>query len=204
VATTRAPDTTNVAKYRSRNPLVRGLIDRYFRRLGAVVGTIRHETVLDAGCGEGEVLERLSGSLRGRVVAVDVRPDCVAAAADRVPWAEVSRQSIDQLEFADGSFDLVLCLEVLEHLEDPRGALGELARVSSGDVVISVPWEPWFRLGSLARGRHLQTLGNHPEHVQRWGWRGLRELVADQLELVSLVPSFPWLLAHCHPRSSPR
>ena len=68
------------------------------------------------------------------------------------------------MPFEDDSFDLVLCLEVLEHVPEPGAALAELARVCCGRIVLSVPDEPWFRLGSLARGKYLRGLGDHPEH----------------------------------------
>jgi 2-polyprenyl-3-methyl-5-hydroxy-6-metoxy-1,4-benzoquinol methylase len=193
-------ESTNLEKYRSRNPVVRLLVDRYFSRLDAVVSRIPHGSVLDAGCGEGEVLERLAGTLAGRIEAVDASSVAVAFTAARLPGVEVSRQDVRDLRFADGSFDLALCLEVLEHLPDPEPALAELARVTAGDLVVSVPWEPWFRLGSLARGRYLRRLGDHPEHLQHWSRRGLGALLADRFQVVSLRSSFPWLLAHCRAR----
>ena len=113
---------------------------------------------------------------------------------------DVSQQSVHKLDFADGAFDLVLCLEVLEHLDQPAVALSELARVTRRDLVVSVPHEPWFRVGSLLRGRHLSRLGNDPEHVQRWAWPGFREFLGARVEVVSLTATFPWLIAHCRPQ----
>jgi len=190
-------ESTNYAKFRSTNPIVERLIDRYFATLGGIIESLTPGSVLDAGCGEGETIFRLSDLLPRRVAGVDVREDCVAHAKRRLPWVEVSPGNVYDLDFAARSFDLVLCLEVLEHLDEPARALGELSRVSAGDVVLSVPWEPWFRLGSLARGRHVSAFGNNPEHVQRWTRRGFREFLAPRLELVRVSSAFPWLLAHC-------
>jgi SAM-dependent methyltransferase len=190
-------ESTNYAKFRSGNPVVDRFIDRYFRVLGALVESLSPTSVLDAGCGEGETIARLSDRLPPRVVGVDLSEDSVSHARRRLPRAEISQGSVYDLKFAPRSFDLVLCLEVLEHLDQPARALGELCRVSGRDIVLSVPWEPWFRLGSLGRGRHVRGLGNHPEHVQRWTRRGFRDLLAPRLELVALSPAFPWLVAHC-------
>ena len=53
-------------------------------------------------------------------------------------------------------------------------AVAELARVTADRCVVSVPWEPWFRLGNLGRGRNVARLGNDPEHVQWFTPRRLR------------------------------
>ncbi len=177
---------------------MKSLIGRFYANLRSVVGPLNAASLLDAGCGEGETLARLGDLLPERVAAVDLSDEAVRFTAARFPKAEVRRHSIDALPFADGSFDLVLCLEVLEHLGDPGAALAELARVSRGDVVLSVPQEPWFRLGSLLRGKYVLGLGNHPEHVNHWNRRTLRELLAARFEEVSLTGSFPWLIARCH------
>jgi 2-polyprenyl-3-methyl-5-hydroxy-6-metoxy-1,4-benzoquinol methylase len=190
-------NSTNYEKFRTRNPLVRHLIDSFYDKVLGAVEPIAPTTLLDAGCGEGETLSRLGDSLPSRVVAIDIDSDAVAFTAERIPSAEVSRGSVVDLPFADDSFDLVVCLEVLEHLPDPNAALAELERVSAGHVVISVPREPWFRLGSLLRGNYLRTLGNHPEHVNHWNRRSLRAFLEPQLEVVSLRGSFPWLIAVC-------
>jgi SAM-dependent methyltransferase len=195
-----APETSNLAKYRTRNPIVWRLIDRFYARVGAIVAPLGPDSVLDAGCGEGEAIARLARVLPPRVFAIDVREECVAFTRRRLPFVEASRGSVYELPFEDGRFDLVLCLEVLEHLDRPTDALRELARVGSRDLVVSVPYEPWFRLGSLLRGRHLARLGNHPEHVNRWGRGAFARFLAEHLEVRELEVAFPWLIARCATR----
>jgi 2-polyprenyl-3-methyl-5-hydroxy-6-metoxy-1,4-benzoquinol methylase len=192
-----APVSTNYEKFQTGNPVVRRLIDRFYERLRGVVVPLGASSVLDAGCGEGETLARLGASLPPRAAAVDVSAEAVEFTAKRFPAVEVSRHSVENLPFDDASFELVLCLEVLEHLADPAAALTELARVGSSHIVISVPHEPWFRLGSLLRGKYVRTFGNHPEHVNHWNPRGLRGVLESKLEVVSLQRSFPWLIAYC-------
>lgn len=190
--------STNYEKFQTGNPVVRRLIDRFFARLGATVEPLGPKSVLDAGCGEGETLERLAALLPSRVAGVDLSPEAVEFASRRLPQAEIGRESVYELPFADESFDLVLCLEVLEHLKEPAEALAELARVGRCDLVLSVPHEPWFRLGSLLRGKYVATLGNHPEHVNHWNPRTFRRFLEQQgLEVVSLERSLPWLIARC-------
>jgi len=176
---------------------VRRLIDRFYGEVEAMVAPLAPSSVLDAGCGEGETLLRLDSFPRRGTTAIDLSEQAVRHVRERVPWAEASVASVTDLPFDDASFDLVLCLEVLEHLPEPEAALAELARVSRGDVIVSVPHEPWFRLGSLLRGKYLRGLGNHPEHVNHWNRRTLPALLENRFSEVSLVGAFPWLLAHC-------
>ncbi len=195
---------SNEIKFETRNPLVRRLIDGFFAQLTDVVRPLAPHSTLDAGCGEGETLVRLGGLLGERVAAVDLSAYSVARAAERLPGVDARRASVTDLPFADAEFDLVLCLEVLEHLDDPAAAVGELARVSARDVVVSVPHEPWFRLGSLLRGKHVRALGNHPEHVNHFDRRSLAALLEPALELDRVEAAFPWLIAHGSPRRSAR
>jgi ubiquinone/menaquinone biosynthesis C-methylase UbiE len=193
-------ESTNYEKFQTGNPVVRRLIDRFYNRLFAVIEPLKASSLLDAGCGEGETLARLDGSLPERTVAVDLSPEAVEFTAKRLPTVETACQSVEELPFEDDSFDLVLCLEVLEHIPEPDAAVGELARIARRRVVISVPHEPWFKLGSLLRGKYMRGLGNHPEHVNHWNPRTLRAFLEPQLEVVSLRGSFPWLIAECRPR----
>ena len=198
--TTGGVDTSNYDKFQTGNPVVRRLIDGFYEVVEDTVTSIEAGSVLDAGCGEGETLDRLAGVLPAKQAGIDLNRESVDFAAARVPGAEIAQGDILALDFADDAFDLVLCLEVLEHLPDPAAGLAELARVSARDIVISVPYEPWFRLGSLARGKYLSGWGNHPEHVNHWNPKTLAAFLAAQLEVVSVRSSMPWLVAHCRPR----
>jgi ubiquinone/menaquinone biosynthesis C-methylase UbiE len=196
-------ESSNYRKFQTANPVVTALIDRFYRGVVEAAAAGGATSLLDAGCGEGETLARLGDRLPERTVAVDIDPGAVAFTRERIPGAEVACHSIDSLPFEDDSFELVLCLEVLEHLPEPPQALAELARVCSGRLVISVPDEPWFRLGSLARGKYLRGLGDHPEHLNHWNRRSLRALLEQEMEVISVLRSFPWLIAECRPRSRP-
>ena len=197
-----AVDTSNYEKFQTGNPVVRRLIDRFYGKVGGLVSAVRPESVLDAGCGEGETLERLAGLLPASVTGIDLTPDSVEFAARRIPDGSFSVADLTALPFEDDSFDLVLCLEVLEHIADPAPALAELSRVCRGDIVLSVPSEPWFRLGSLARGKYLGGWGNHPEHVNHWNPRSFRAFLDSKTDVVTVERSTPWLVARVRPRRS--
>jgi 2-polyprenyl-3-methyl-5-hydroxy-6-metoxy-1,4-benzoquinol methylase len=195
-----AVETSNYEKFQTGNPVVRRLFDRFFATVGETVAPLGAANLLDAGCGEGETIERLTGLLPREITGVDLNAESVAFASERIPSGDFRVADVTDLPFDDDSFDLVLCLEVLEHIPGPEAAVVELARVCRGDIVISVPSEPWFRLGSLARGKYLEGWGNHPEHVNHWNPRSLEAFLASYTEVVSVTRSTPWLVAHVRPR----
>jgi ubiquinone/menaquinone biosynthesis C-methylase UbiE len=174
-------------KYDDPNPVVAYVLARFFRRIAEVLGELSPGTLLDAGCGEGEMLRRSVLPAKTRPVLLDFRGDSAAAVIG----------SVERLPFPSSSFDVVTCFEVLEHLTDPAIALRELARVGRRAVVVSVPHEPWFRLGNLMRGKHLAGLGNHPEHVQHWNYRSLERFLASSFPEVRIIEAFPWIIACC-------
>ncbi len=153
--------------------------------------------VLDVGVGEGFALGRiLAGTADSArtTVGVEYRLDKLQVAAARVSGLRAVRADAGMLPFADASADVTLCTEVLEHLPRPDAAVEELARVTRGVCLVSVPWEPWFRLGNLARGKNISRFGNDPEHVQQFSHRGLSRLLGQSFESVRVTTSFPWLV----------
>jgi ubiquinone/menaquinone biosynthesis C-methylase UbiE len=100
-----------------------------------------------------------------------------------------------EMPYGDDRFDLVMCLEVLEHLPDPHKGLCELRRVTSAHCLISVPHEPFFRATNFLRGRHVPAWGRDPEHLQHWTARQFRRLVERYFEIERFVYSFPWVIA---------
>lgn len=111
--------------------------------------------VLDAGCGEGVLVDEYAGRLE--IVGVDANYSS----------ARVTTGSLMALPFADGSFARALCLDVLEHLEfaDQPRALAELHRVVApgGELLVSVPNLAHLqsRIQFLLRGRLIRTASEY-------------------------------------------
>ncbi|HET6774313.1 MAG TPA: class I SAM-dependent methyltransferase [Acidimicrobiales bacterium] len=185
----------DAAKYGSSNPVVRRFLDRWAARLRAVVGPL-DGTVVDVGVGEGLCLERLlePGGPPGHVVGVEYRLD-KARVARRLAGVSPVVADAGMLPLSDRRADVVTCIEVLEHLPAVAPAVAELARVTTDRCVVSVPWEPWFRLGNLGRGKNVRRLGNDPEHVQWFTPRRLRLALDSSFTEVRVVRAFPWIIA---------
>ncbi len=187
----------DAAKYGTTNPVVQRLLARWLGRLTAVLGTPTG-TVVDVGVGEGFALERMfpdGTAPGGSVVALEYRHDKALVAAAKLPAVAVVRGDAGVLPFPDAGADLVTSIEVLEHLPRFEQAVAEMARICRGRLVVSVPWEPWFRLGNLGRGKNMARLGNDPEHVQSFTPARLRRALAEHFTEVRVVKAFPWLIA---------
>ena len=180
------------AKYSATNPVARYAVISFFRVVEELVSELNVKTLLDAGCGEGEVLARLTGWTDSQLVGIDLDPQRIELASATGASNRLIVADVLSLPFRSESFDLVLLLEVLEHLPDPSRALREAHRVSRRHLLASVPHEPWWRIGNVARLNYLRAFCNTPEHIQHWSHRGFKSLVAEQFSIVATRLPFLW------------
>jgi 2-polyprenyl-3-methyl-5-hydroxy-6-metoxy-1,4-benzoquinol methylase len=182
-------------KYGTRNPIARALMRRFLDGVTDLYRIAAPRTVLEVGCGEGKLARTLweAGATppeRFEITDVDVsRVD--PGLPSRI---HVREASVYDLPYDDGAFDLVVCCEVLEHLEHPGKGLAEVARVSGHRVLLSTPWEPVWRAMNVARGKYLLQLGNTPGHVQHWSRRGLERFARTHLRLLERRTPLPWTI----------
>lgn len=194
--------SSNYEKYTNTNPIA-GYLNRSF--LDALCDLTRKtgaKKILDAGCGEGFVLERLTKDHKAEFIGVDIEPAALQVAIKKNPAIEFEHASVYELPFEDKSFDLVILSEVLEHLDDPIKALNEIRRVSSNNVIISVPHEPIWRVGNMARFKYLRAFGNTPGHINHWTRRAFVGLISGHFEINQLRSPFPWTIALCNLRDA--
>jgi SAM-dependent methyltransferase len=127
--------------------------------------------VLDAGCGSGRTLDELAryGSAHG----IELNPLGLAAARRR--GHEVAQAPVETIPFDDASFDLVTCLDVIEHTDDDVAALRELRRVAraGSPLVVSVPAHPrlWSYHDVVNGHRRRYTRRTLRAAVEAGGWR---------------------------------
>ena len=116
--------------YRGRREIIRVELDRLPVPAGAVV--------LDAGCGSGRTLQDLVRF--GEVYGLELNPEAAEVARGR-GHGEVVVGRLEELPWADGTFDLITCLDVIEHTPNDRTTLRELARVTKpgGRLLVTVP-----------------------------------------------------------------
>lgn len=185
----------NKQKHTSNNPVQRALIAHFLRRVAELVVARSPRGILEVGCGEGFVLQALrDAGVRCPMRGIDFSESAIAEARERVPDATFDVQDAVELAQSGERYDLVLMIEVLEHLPDPKRMLSVLSRLAERHVVLSVPWEPFFRGLNFMRGKHLSAWGNDPEHIQHWGRREFERFVGDQFVIQDAPLVFPWTL----------
>jgi ubiquinone/menaquinone biosynthesis C-methylase UbiE len=192
--TTVIPTGNTYDKYASTNPVERLLMAGFFAALDAALPADPPATVLEVGVGEGEVSARVRERWPDATVVGADLPDDELAAAWRQRGMTGLFADIARLPFPAKTFDLVLAIEVLEHVPDPDAALAELARLARGHLVLSVPREPIWRVANMARGKYLGALGNTPGHIQHWSRRGFVAQVGAHVDVVTVRTPFPWTM----------
>ena len=134
----------------------------------------REGTLLDIGCGRGLILEYFN--YRGyETVGADISPEMVQMLSER--GFECRLLDIEKDKIGE-KFDVVLCLETLQHLFDPKTALRKAAAAvkPSGELVVSLPNE--FHI--VARIKFLLGL-SHLGHFNHWHIRLFTPKRAHQL-----------------------
>lgn len=190
------PTGNTYDKYATKNPIERRLVSSFFNRLESSLPGAAPSTVLEIGVGEAQVSRRIVARYPEAVVVGLDLPDSDLADS----WDVLRRRGVfgdaAALPFPDATFDLVLAIEVLEHLEDPRRALAELARVATPGCVIllSVPSEPLWRGLNLLRAKYVRQLGNTPGHIQHWSPKAFERLVGETFDVRSVSRPLPWTL----------
>src|SRR4051812_33768233 len=93
-------------------------------------GFVAGKRVLDAGCGTAYGSAILGDAGATEVVAVDIDGAAVEAARASAPGGvTLETGDIRRLPYADASFDVVVCFEVVEHVDNPETVFDELRRV---------------------------------------------------------------------------
>lgn len=188
-------------KYASTNPIERRMMTGFFEAFDRMLDGSEPDLIVEVGAGEGRVTERLVDRFpSAHVIGLDLPDDELAD-----EWSALGVPMFfgdaTKLPFTDRSVDLVVGLEVLEHVPSPELALAEIARVSRA-AVLSVPREPVWRAGNMARGRYLKDLGNTPGHVNHWSSKRFIEFVASRFEVERTARPLPWTMLRGTPRTS--
>jgi 2-polyprenyl-3-methyl-5-hydroxy-6-metoxy-1,4-benzoquinol methylase len=191
---TGVPSGNTYDKYATRNPIGRRLMRGFVAALDACLPAHPPLRILEIGAGEGEITQRVRERWpSAQTVALDLPSETL-----RAHWQSRALQGVNadaaRLPFRGASFDLVLAIEVLEHVPSPPAVLAELARVAAGDVVLSVPREPLWRILNVARGAYVRDLGNTPGHLHHWGRWSFTTFVSGHLEIVRVATPTPWTM----------
>ncbi len=104
-----------------------------------------YHSVLDVGCGTGQVLSKIVPREGLALAGIDLSPQMIGMAQQKLgERADVRVGDAEELPWPDNSFDVVLCLDAFHHYPHPRKALAEMWRVakSAGRLILGDLWQP--------------------------------------------------------------
>jgi SAM-dependent methyltransferase len=137
-----------------RREIVLSLVDSFARSRG-------RPAILDIGCGAGGTLRELED--RGFAVGVDISHRAIDFCRRR-GCRRLVRGGDGDLPFASASFDLVIALDLIEHIDDDRAALAEYRRLlkTGGMLLLTVPAYRWLWSwhDTVNRHRRRYTFGS--------------------------------------------
>ena len=139
--------------------------------------------VLDAGCGTAYGSAILAAAEAREVVGVDVASDVLAAVSAEMPdGVELQEADVSKLPFPDDSFDVVVCFEVIEHVEDADAVLDEFARILADDGLLAIS----------SPNRDVYTPGN-PHHRYEFVPEELKDTLRKRFANVRLYRQADWI-----------
>ncbi len=183
-------------KYETKNFIAKYLVDQFLRTVKQLILKYGDEidSINEIGCGEG-YLSSFTLSLNvASVKACDFSEKIVNFAQKRESNVHFYIGNIYDLKRENDNADLVICCEVLEHLENPEKALDKLSKIANKYLLISVPNEPIWRVLNVARGAHLKRFGNTPGHINHWTSKQFYELVSNYMQIIEIRKPLPWTI----------
>jgi len=126
--------------------------------------------ILDVGCASGWFVSELSKRFaKARCYGIDIYDKGIKFAERTYPKIEFKVADAHKIPYKKNTFDLVVCTEVLEHLDDPKSAILEIKRVlkrgglaivelDSGNLLFSIVWYIWRKFsGKVWKDSHLHS-----------------------------------------------
>jgi len=184
-------------EYDSNNIVTKMLISRFYKKIRLIIEEIKPniKKILEIGCGAGE------SSLRIIKMIPEIQYDAteydmryIEEIKKRNIPLNVCQENVYEIKHADNSYDCIIMLEVLEHLEYIEKAITELFRVSRKYIIISVPNEPIWRISNFLRGKYLLNLGNTPGHINHFNEKKLKKIILPFTKKITFYKSFPWII----------
>jgi len=185
-------------KYSSNNPIVRWMMKGFNDSLSELVSQVAPKTIHEIGCGEGhwvmqwnqQGIDARGSDFSSQVIEIA----CENAISKSIPANSYTQRSIYDVNSEKDSADLIVCCEVLEHLEYPGKALDALQEITEKYVILSVPREPIWCMLNMVRGKYVTKLGNTPGHIQHWSHASFVKLVEQYFDIVEVKTPFPWTM----------
>lgn len=194
------PEGNYFDKYGSNNPIVKRLMKGYFDSFGKLLGESgisRGGYILEAGCGEGHVAAFMQKKIEGVLIdAFDISEKVIREAEEEYSGIHFFVHNIYDGQ-GGKQYDLIVCSEVLEHMEQPKNGIRNLMK-NGEKFIFSVPHEPVWRMMNVARGKYIRDFGNTPGHIQHFTKKSFYRMLTEcGLEVIQYERPLPWLMVYC-------
>ena len=191
-------------KYDTKNPIGKLAIKNFMSAITSLLEPISQsvKTVNECGCGQGHVTRTLQAFLpHAQVRGFDIsEKDVHLAQIQSDPKITFSQKSIYEIDASDTA-DLIVCCEVLEHLENPELALKKMASLNAKYYLFSVPREPIWKVCQLLAGNNITDWGNTPGHINHWSVRKFDAFIGSYFDPIDKLKPFPWQMVLVKPKS---
>lgn len=188
-------------KYGSRNPIVKLMMQAYENSLNELVNKADPSKIHEVGCGEGYwTLKWLEKGIdtRGSDFSNTVIKMAQSNAKDRkLPYDNFLTRNIYDLDPATDKANLVVCNQVLEHLDKSGDAIFALKQIADPYLVVCVPREPLWCVLNMARGKYWGEWGNTSGHIQNWSKKEFVNLIVIHFDIVEIKTPIPWTMLLC-------
>jgi len=159
----------------------------------------RAKTILDIGCGKGEPMKFINRKALFKVVGVDIFQPYLMGCKKSGLYSEVVRCDVRALPFKEKSFDVVLCMALLEHLPKADGTklIKDMEYIARKQIIIDVP-RGVYEQHNVANGNPWQIHRSfwEPDELKKLGFRvkGQGLPIYGESGLVARLPQFVrWL-----------
>lgn len=145
------------------------------------------ESFLDVGCSDGFALKLVQDRFNPRViVGIDISNKYAKTVIKKVPEARfIDGDAREELKsFSDKHFDVVLCSEVLEHIENPFDLFYELFRVTKRYLIITSPRRSFYRVLTDLVGIKKDPFKYKAGHISEITQKQVLNWIGDEAEIV--------------------
>lgn len=188
-------------KYDSKNPIAKLLMQNFLRTIRDLLTPIKNDitSITEIGCGEGHLTNYLySLNITDNIRGCDFSSQIIEIARSNAGNTPIEFYTKDVYDFdQQDQADLIICCEVLEHLQYPGKALDRIKQATNKYCLLSVPNEPIWRILNFCRGKYIKSYGNTPGHINHWNSSSFLKLLTNYFEVISVRKPLPWIMAIC-------
>lgn len=178
------------------NPLARRMVAGFDAAVLSLLAEAQPKTMHEVGCGEGRLARLIHSRHPVPFRASDFSRELIEENLRQGPAAiQFVCRSIYDMSPAEDAADVVVCCEVLEHLEDAAKGVCALRDLGARRYILSVPNEPIWRVLNFCRGKYWSAFGNTPGHLNHWSASGFRHFLESHgFKIVKVLQPFPWTM----------